>query len=395
VRASNGHYTAGVRPHDSSSPERSTLPRFWRDPLVFGTCCGLASALGYTAANACLTAVSGFDAVWVSCVKAFPTVALFGPLLLYRLAQRTEKIPARSQWITLVVASLFCQVLGNVVFQWTLGIIGMALTVPLTLGTMILGGALLGRVILHEAITVRMAISTVVLITAVFVLSLGAGEASQAMARSIPPPSIWVTITGVAAACLSGVAYAVLGVAIRYAVTDRISIVLTMVTVTLTGLVALGAISLIRIGISGMLLTPIGDFWTMMLAGIFNAAAFLALTKSLQLIPLFYVNALNATQATMAAVAGVLLFAEPSSGALWIGVALTAAGLVLMQRRTRAGARDPIPEPLSPGGLEPTPETRALLPAAIADTAQDTPRQPDPRNVDPPAVAPLTEPSNL
>ena len=44
---------------------------------------------------------------------------------------------------------------------------------------------------------------------------------------------------GVAAACVSGVAYALLGVVIRSVVTERISLSMTMVTVTLTGVVGL------------------------------------------------------------------------------------------------------------------------------------------------------------
>jgi drug/metabolite transporter (DMT)-like permease len=147
---------------------------------------------------------------------------------------------------------------------------------------------------------------------------------------------------GVGAAWLSGVAYALLGVVIRYAVKDALSIPLTLVSVTLTGVIALGTLAWLRIGVAGMLATAPADFWMMMLAGLFNAVAFLALTKSLQLIPLIYVNALNATQATMAALAGVLIFAERSSPALWFGVALTAAGLVMMQRKSthRPAARD-------------------------------------------------------
>ena len=75
----------------------------------------------------------------------------------------------------LVIASLICQLFGNVVFQWSLGIVGMALAVPLTLGTMIVAGAIMGRMVLNEPVTMRMAISTVVLIGAISVLSLGAG----------------------------------------------------------------------------------------------------------------------------------------------------------------------------------------------------------------------------
>ena len=147
-------------------------------------------------------------------------------------------------------------------------------------------------------------------------------------------PSAWLVSAGVGAACLSGVAYALLGVVIRYAVTDRISIPLTLVSVTLTGVIALGTVAVLRIGVSGMLATLPEDFWTMMLAGFFNAVAFLALTKSLQLIPLLYVNALSATQAAMAAVVGILMFSERSSPALWFGVAMTVVGLLMMQRKS-------------------------------------------------------------
>jgi multidrug transporter EmrE-like cation transporter len=43
----------------------------------------------------------------------------------------------------------------------------------------------------------------------------------------------------------------------------------------------------------------------------------------------------------MAAVAGVLIFAERSSPALWYGVALTAVGLITMQRRSPLKTRRP------------------------------------------------------
>jgi DME family drug/metabolite transporter len=328
-------YTVTVQAPISSPPKkRLTLSQSLHDPLVFGTLCGLASALGYTAANVCLRAVSDCDAVWVSCVKAFPTVAMFGPVLLYRLGRGTETLPPARQMTALVIASLICQLLGNVVFQWSLGIVGMALAVPLTLGTMIVAGAVMGRVVLNESVTMRMALSTVVLIGAISILSLGAGEASRTVAIANQAPSAWLVSAGVGAACLSGIAYALLGVVIRYAVTDRISIPLTLVCVTLTGVIALGAVAVLRIGISGMLATVPEDFWTMMLAGFFNAVAFLALTKSLQLIPIVYVNAVSATQAAMAALAGILMFSERSSSALWFGVIMTVVGLLMMQRKS-------------------------------------------------------------
>jgi drug/metabolite transporter, DME family len=103
--------------------------------------------------------------------------------------------------------------------------------------------------------------------------------------------------------------------------------------------IALGSMAVMRIGVAGMLATQPLDFWTMLLAGFFNAVAFLALTKSLQLIPVLYVNALSSSQAAMAAVVGILVFSERSSSTLWLGVALTIVGLFLMQRRTTQKSR--------------------------------------------------------
>ena len=76
---------------------------------------------------------------------------------------------------------------------------------------------------------------------------------------------------------------------------------------------------------------PLPHFLMMLAAGVLNCVAFVALTRALQLMPLVYVHALNATQAAMAAVAGVLIFHEAQSSFLLSGMVLTIAGLLLMQ----------------------------------------------------------------
>ena len=68
-------------------------------------------------------------------------------------------------------------------------------------------------------------------------------------------------------------------------------------------------------------------------AGVANAVAFFLLVKSLQMTSIAHVNALNATQATMAAIAGIVIFDEPLSAALGVGIVLTAIGLGLMDAR--------------------------------------------------------------
>ena len=65
-------------------------------------------------------------------------------------------------------------------------------------------------------------------------------------------------------------------------------------------------------------------------AGVFNAVAFVALIQALKLAPLVHVNAVNSSQTALAAVAGILIFGEPLTLTLALGVALTTAGLLLL-----------------------------------------------------------------
>ena len=81
-----------------------------------------------------------------------------------------------------------------------------------------------------------------------------------------------------------------------------------------------------------MLHTDSADFGMMVLAGVFNLIAFVALTRALQITSLVYVNALNASQVAMASLAGIVLFHEQASPTLTIGVSLTVLGLLIMPR---------------------------------------------------------------
>ena len=84
-----------------------------------------------------------------------------------------------------------------------------------------------------------------------------------------------------------------------------------------------------------MVATRPHDLALMLAAGVCNTVAFISLTKSLQLTSIVYVNALNATQATLAALAGVLIFREALSPWLALGVGLTIAGLMFLARAHR------------------------------------------------------------
>ena len=85
----------------------------------------------------------------------------------------------------------------------------------------------------------------------------------------------------------------------------------------------------------------------MLMAGVYNAAAFVALTQSLRLIPVKYVNGINAGQTALAGMAGVWLFQEALSWELLGGIFLTGVGLIWMgappKETSRSSPADPEP----------------------------------------------------
>lgn len=307
-------------------------PRHWLfEPFLFGTICGLASAVIYTAANAFLRSVMHCDPVWVSAIKALPTATLIFPWLVLMTRRGQTIVPSLGMLAATAAAGLGGQVVGNVSFQYALTVLGVALTVPLTLGGMIVAATVLGRIFLHEPVTPRAVVSLTLLLVAICVLSLGARDAGESVDRVAATP--WQITAAVTAGCVSGLAYAVLNVVIRYTVLRGMPLPTTLFTVSLVGIVALSTISWVRLGTATLLATPPRDLGLMLLAGLCNTVAFMALTKSLQLTSVVYVNALNATQAMLAALAGVVIFGEASSPWLAAGVALTIAGLLIMTRR--------------------------------------------------------------
>ena len=308
--------------------------------MMLGTVYGLISAAGYTLANIYLRSLVDCHPVWISCVKAIPTLILVLPWLMVRWWLGSRKLPAHRALLLLVITGLVGHLCGNVVFQWSLGIIGLVLAVPLTLGTMIVTGAFLGVRFLQERLSRSTLISIALLVCAVFLLSLGAGEANKTVkpeeanlqrSTSISP---WVLTGGVAAACLAGAAYALLGAAIRYGQSQQVSLPMTLGIVSLIGLVSLGILSLIDPGLEIILLTDDKDLLYMFYAGIWNAVAFLALVKALNQTSLMHVNALSATQVGMTVIAGLVLFGEALTWMTASGVGLTILGLLLMRGNT-------------------------------------------------------------
>ncbi len=316
----------------TSDPQPATIPPTIRDvgaPLgiVGGTVCGVAAAVLYTASNIALRKCTDLDPFLVAAVKAFPTVIVLGPFLVWMYFSHQNILTnPRAVWKFAAVA-LVGQFVGNGAFQVALGIIGLAKSVPITLGVLLIGGGLLGRFMLGEPLKRKTLLAIAVLLAAVVVLSIANEDAST----QVNGP-LWL---GAACAAASGAAYAVFGAVMRQTMNNGVSAPLAMFISGTIGSIALSAYTMTRLTFNDLVAIDEPQWIMMSIGGVFNLTAFVALSLSLKSLPVVAVNLINASQVAMAAIAGVLLFAEPVTSSLIMGLALTILGLLILGYRGR------------------------------------------------------------
>lgn len=338
VAESDARYDEPLVVATSASAEAAEAAEHQRHARAvgLGTLLCLASAVLYTCTNACLRDVTHCDLYLVSWMKALPTgLAAAAIVLAHHFAGRGRRMQI-GLTIALFATGLLAHLGGNASFQWGLGIVGLAAAVPLTFSLLLISGALLGRFWLGEAITYRAVAAMAVLCLAFVCVSLHTEQASTRLVIDKVVHSRSATALGVAAVCFSGIAFAVLGAVIRRTVTGAASMSGILLTISIAGLVSLGPMAVAREGWSGITATAPRDFGVMLAAGTFNAVAFFSLTRAMQLVPVSYVNIVNASQVAMAAAAGVVLFDEPTTPWLYAGLILTFVGLTV-NRRPRRG----------------------------------------------------------
>lgn len=260
-----------------------------------------------------------------------------GSMIIWQRLRHACPLPGLRTLAALVVIGAMAQLGGNVGYQISLGIIGLALGTALTFGALIVGGAVVGWFWLGEHVSPRSAAAMALLIGAIALLCLAAPAAQVSVATST---SLGLLMAGVGGACASGLAYSLLGAMIRRLARTETPLPVTLFMISGCGFIGLGLFSFYRLGWSGISSTSWTDFRTMCGAGLFNAVAFVSLSKALERAPVVQVNAVNASQIAMAGLAGVIFFGEPASWPLVAGAILTVIGLALVQRSPAAEEPD-------------------------------------------------------
>ena len=328
---------------DTSAPDANTA-KFEREAGL-GIAFGVLAAICYTGTNIALRGVTRDGdfvwAMWVTCWKVLPGTMFAWGLIGIRLASGRRALPPPRMILLLLAAGLGMQCGGNLCFQNSLAMCGLALAVPTVFATLILAGAVLGRMVLGERVTPRSVGAMGLLLTAIALLSLGASSAGASLPPGPPgiPQTLWV-LGGIGLAAVAGTFYGILGVVIRRMARQSVSLPATLALIGTTGALGLGIPALVQLG-PRVLEASAGETVLMVAAGLMNGVAFFAMAGSLRRIPVMQVNLINASQAALCALGGVLLYGEALSWGLAGGTALTIAGLTLLDRPKPVAANEP------------------------------------------------------
>ena len=296
-------------------------PTFFARYAAWGILFGFGSAVGYALTNAFLRQAAAEPPIWVSGIKAACTAAIFLPWFLWLAGRGVRVLPPPRMCWGLLAVSVFVQYFGNVYYQYALQTIGLALAVPVNLGVMIFSGAVLGRAFMREPLTPKITLGLAIIVTSIAILS------SQKAPPPIIPSAAGTWFAGITAASLSGVAYAVLGLVIRRSMRHQIPLATPIVFVSVVGTVGLLGLSYLQEGPTAIAAIGRVSWIAMITAGILNGIAFLSLTQALKMLPVVYVNGINAANMLFSALIALIYFLEPWSPQLGWGIAVMLVGL--------------------------------------------------------------------
>lgn len=320
---------------------------------------GLLAAVTYSVANLALRGLSRADGgagwdMWVAGTKAFPTFAVAVVLLLIRKSKGQTTFAAWKFVWPIAVAAFFNQMGGNFAFQMSLRAIGLAISVPICFSSIICSGAIVGRIVLNDQVSIRTAISMSLMVASIIFLSTAAKSraiestvtdaidvvtempdtvSESAVALSADRPTPLSVSTGVALSMISGLCYGVTGVFIRKAVRSQMPVAATLFLFSAAGFLVLCPLSLLMLPLQTIAETTPTEWITIATAGVFNAIGFYAITHAMRYLTISRANVINASQNAMCAVGAVLVFNETLSTAGLIGIGLTIAGLLVLDRK--------------------------------------------------------------
>ncbi len=327
----------------------------------------------YTVSNASLRHLENLHAPidWCIAVKEAIAVVVLAPWILFRLSHGRYRFQSKSLFLLLIVASLICEVIGSQNQLLSYAFVGLVVAVPALQSSQLISTALIGSRVLGDKITRSKWVAMGLLLCAVFLLSYG--KSASPSENTAFGSGTFVSLKGIGAAVLAGIAYSIYFNALRYllrknrshslgawetikvydwighdfaafqqapptnvqgekVVVKRIyspfPITLLMITVTGVGTLYFGASITITRGLHGFIDVPPECWPWILVAGLSNVTGFFFQVQGLVLASAAKVSLIAAFQIVIFAFLGILFFGESMNPFIAVGVVLAIIGVL-------------------------------------------------------------------
>lgn len=306
------------------------IPRL--HPTTVGALCCIIAALAYGAVNVCLRMLTvRCDRSLILLSRETMAAVCMGAWFLYWVRREGFSPPGWRPVAGLVVVGVLTQLAASLPLLWAMAVVGLAVSITLSLGTSLITSAVLGRFLLGERVSGQSLSAISLLILAVVLLTFGA-EGAGAVPTSDGGFGPLVIAVAAAASVGAGIVYGLLNVAVRHSVTGGMTGGFVAMVVPVVGVACLAPVSLWRLGPAGILATPPEDALILLAVGLLNVIAWFAVVRGLERTSVLHANVLTASQVALAALAGVFFFGEAVTLSLVVGIVMTIAGMVAIDR---------------------------------------------------------------
>ncbi len=206
---------------------------------------------------------------------------------------------------------------------------GVLITSPLT-GTQVLFAALLAAILLREPFTRTMALGMAISVAGILALTVGRGGTDL--------PSTWWW--AVPYALGTALCWALAGVLQTYTMRRGVDPYQAVAIPTVVGVVSLNSYLLATCQTDLYGDTTAGTLTSLLVAGVFSAAALISLTMALNLTTVASAMTLNSIQVAIGPVIAWLFLGEKLNLVAALGISTVLAGVIIVQRSRLAAGQD-------------------------------------------------------
>ena len=301
------------------------------------------------------------DIDWFLYFKEATGALFLLPWIVFRLFQNRYRWVSKRLLFYIVIGSVFCQLIGARLHMWGLAVLGLVIAVPIVQSSTMLGTAYLGQYVLGDLLSRRRKIAMGVLIAAVILLSVGKESTEN------PQASTGIFLLVAMGTVIAGMAYSVYIIILRFSARQfwgtedgvwasfRFSqwvgydfpisspkrlyspmpVTLVMLVVLGVGIITFGSCLYVRTGLDGFTNVPPVAWLLVPITGLCNMVGFFFQIHGLRLTSAVQASLIAVSQILVLSLIGMLFFDEPTNLLVWIGLTLTAYGVVLSAKPER------------------------------------------------------------